>query len=93
MPEVNAVATIAAATRTKPAARADRRRFGADGRASVEHLRGAGLVAGAVIEEVGKLLLRLLLVLDIARALQALGACDRRHDGGEVGKLLGLERR
>ena len=38
------------------------------------------------------LLLRLLLVLDVARAFQALGACDRRHDGGEVGKLLGLER-
>src|ERR1700722_3577987 len=63
------------------------------GRASVEHLYGARLVAWAVIEEVGKLLLRLQLVLDIARALQALGACDGRHDGGEVGKLLGLERR
>ena len=38
------------------------------------------------------LLLRLLLALDVARAFQALGAGDRRHDRGEVGELLGLER-
>ena len=35
---------------------------------------------------------RLVLALDVAGAFQALGARDRRHDGGEIGELLGLER-
>src|SRR5271166_3948777 len=63
----------------------------ADALASVEHLRGAGLIASAVVEEVLKLLLSLDLALDLARAIQALGARDRRHDGGEIGELLGLK--
>ena len=48
----------------------------------MEHLRNAGLVAGAVVEEVLKLLLSLGLALGLARAIQALGAGDRGHDGG-----------
>ena len=40
----------------------------------------------------GELLLRLRLVRDVAGALQALGARDRRHDGGQVGELLRLQR-
>ena len=55
-------------------------------------LRGAGLVARPVAQEIGQLLLRLGLVCDIARALQALGARDRRHHRGEVGELRGLKR-
>ena len=58
----------------------------------MEHLRGAGLVARPVAQEIGQLLLRLGLVRDIARALQALGARDRRHHRGEVGELRGLKR-
>src|SRR5579859_7886942 len=59
---------------------------------SVEHLRGAGLVARPVIEEIGELLLRLLLVLDCARAFQALSPSDRHHDAGQVGQLFGQQR-
>ena len=59
----------------------------------MKHLRVTGLVAAAVIEKPRELLLRLLLTLDVSGALQALGARDGRHDGGQVGKLLGLERR
>jgi hypothetical protein len=58
----------------------------------VEHLRGVGLIAGAVVEEVLKLLLSLGLALGLARSIQALGAGDRGHDGGKIGELLGLER-
>ncbi len=57
----------------------------------MEHLRGAGLIAGAVVEEVGDLLLRLRLVLDLARPVQALGAGHGGDDRGEVGELLGRE--
>src|SRR5271166_1538251 len=64
----------------------------ADALASVEHLRGAGLIASAVVEEVLKLLLSLDLTLDLARAIQALGTGDRRHDRGEIGELFGLKR-
>ena len=58
----------------------------------MEHLRGARLVARSVAQEIGQLLLRLGLVRDIARALQALGARDRRHHRGEVGELCRLKR-
>jgi hypothetical protein len=58
----------------------------------VEHLRGVGLIAGAVVEEVLKLLLSLGESLGLARSIQALGAGDRGHDGGKIGELLGLER-
>src|SRR5271165_605020 len=64
----------------------------ADAHASVEHLRGAGLIASAVVEEVLKLLLSLDLALDLTRTIEALGAGNRRHDGGEIGELLGLKR-
>ena len=58
----------------------------------MEHLRSAGLIAGAVVEEVFKLLLSLGLALGLARSIQALGAGDRGHDGGKIGELLGLKR-
>ena len=61
-------------------------------RASVEHLRGAGLIACAVIEETRRLCLRLFLALDCPRPVQTLSAGKRRHDGREIGKLLGLKR-
>src|SRR5271166_5622715 len=64
----------------------------ADAHASVEHLRGAGLIASAVVEEVLKLMLSLDLALDLTRAIEALGAGARRHDGGDIGELLCLKR-
>jgi hypothetical protein len=57
----------------------------------VKHLRGARLITGAVVEEVLHLRLRLCLGLERPRGVQALGARDRGHDGGEVGELLGLD--
>ena len=58
----------------------------------MEHLCSAGLIASAVVEEVFELLLSLDLALGLARAIQALGAGDRGHDGGKIGELLGLKR-
>ena len=57
----------------------------------MEHLRVAGLIAGAVVEEVLHLRLRLSLGFKRASSVEALGARDRGHDGGEVGELLGLD--
>ncbi len=57
----------------------------------MKHLRVTGLVAAAVIEKACELLLRLLLALDVSGALQALGARDRRHHGGQIGELLRLD--
>ena len=42
----SATATITTATNAKPSGAADRRQVEETGRASVEHLRGAGLIAG-----------------------------------------------
>ena len=56
----------------------------------MEHLRVAGLIARAVVEEVLHLRLRLSLGLERARSVEALRARDRGHDGGEIGELLGL---
>ncbi len=62
------------------------------GRASVEHLRVAGLVAGAVVQKLRRLGSRLLLGFDRARPVQTLGSRNRRHHRGEIGELLGLDR-
>src|SRR6185437_10839240 len=61
------------------------------GRASVEHLCVAGLIARAVVEEILHLRLRLSLGFERASSVEALSARDRGHDGGQVSELLGLD--
>ena len=57
----------------------------------MEHLRRAGLVAGAVVEEALELGLRLLLALDLTGGFEALSARDRGPHGRQVGNLFRLK--
>jgi len=53
----------------------------------VEHLRRARLIAGAVVHEIGELLLGLRLIGGGTCAFETLGPGDRRHDRRQVGEL------
>ena len=86
-----AAAMIAAATRTKPAARPSAPILSGRPRISGTSARRRADSRRRNSRNSGSCCWRLRLALDLARAFQALGARDRRHDGGEIGELRGLE--